>query len=683
MTAPYTDVFGNQTIPPAGTAYRAIPLAASVSLYWPSNYEGPDYVAMINDVTASSTGYVITLDAATAQSTGFDLIFNNVGSNSFTVKDNSGNTLATVAAGVVKLLYLVSNSTAAGTWRVVTYGTGTSSADASALVGYGLQVIGSTLNVDHDVQTSSSAFTMALADRAQVYVATGGSVAVNLLAAATAGNGFFVGVRNAGSGTVTITPSGVETIDGLASLALAPNESVLVFCTGSAWYSVGYGRSTTFQFTKLVKDVSAGGTITLTTSEAANKLMQFTGNPVSNVTIIVPTVVAIYYIQNAYTGTETLTIKTSAGTGVTLNNTDRVIVYCDAVNVVNASSATVGTNLSVIDGTAGSPSINFSSATTTGIFKATTATLGISSGGTEVARFGTAASIISKLTITAPATSATLTLVTGSTLVTAGAHSLTLTTSADSVVTFPTSGTLVNTAVTTLSSLTSVGTIGTGTWQGTVIGSSYGGTGVNNGSSTITVGGNVTFSGGFTTSVTVTGNTAVTFPTSGTLVNTGVTTLSSLTSVGTIGTGTWQASVIGSTYGGTGVNNGSSTITLAGNLVTSGANSLTLTTSGPTNVTLPTSGTLATTSNKLSAFAATTSAELAGVISDETGSGALVFAGSPTFTGSPLAPTQSAGDNSTKLATTAYVATAVSGGGTPGYVTFAAAHHNNLFFGVI
>ena len=39
----------------------------------------------------------------------------------------------------------------------------------------------------------------------------------------------------------------------------------------------------------------------------------------------------------------------------------------------------------------------------------------------------------------------------------------------------------------------------------------------------------------------------------------------------------------------------------------------------------------ATVGNKLSAFAATTSAELRGVISDETGSGALVFATSPTF----------------------------------------------------
>jgi len=44
------------------------------------------------------------------------------------------------------------------------------------------------------------------------------------------------------------------------------------------------------------------------------------------------------------------------------------------------------------------------------------------------------------------------------------------------------------------------------------------------------------------------------------------------------------------------------------------------------------SGTLALTSNKLSTFAATTSSELAGVISDETGTGALVFGTSPTIT---------------------------------------------------
>jgi phage-related tail fiber protein len=83
-------------------------------------------------------------------------------------------------------------------------------------------------------------------------------------------------------------------------------------------------------------------------------------------------------------------------------------------------------------------------------------------------------------------------------------------------------------------------------------------------------------------------------------------------------------------------------LTLANNLTTSGNFALTLTTTAATNVTLPTSGTLTTTSNKLNAFAATTSAELAGVISDETGSGSLVFATSPTLV-TPLLGTPTSG----------------------------------------
>ena len=81
---------------------------------------------------------------------------------------------------------------------------------------------------------------------------------------------------------------------------------------------------------------------------------------------------------------------------------------------------------------------------------------------------------------------------------------------------------------------------------------------------------------------------------------------SSLTSVGTIGTGVWQGSEISTTYTAakvTSVNGSTGAVTG-----------------------------LATTAGKLSQFAATTSSELAGVISDETGSGALVFATSPTLT---------------------------------------------------
>jgi hypothetical protein len=48
---------------------------------------------------------------------------------------------------------------------------------------------------------------------------------------------------------------------------------------------------------------------------------------------------------------------------------------------------------------------------------------------------------------------------------------------------------------------------------------------------------------------------------------------------------------------------------------------------------IPSTKTLVVTTDKLSVLAATTSAELAGVISDETGTGALVFAAAPTLTG--------------------------------------------------
>lgn len=193
---------------------------------------------------------------------------------------------------------------------------------------------------------------------------------------------------------------------------------------------------------------------------------------------------------------------------------------------------------------------------------------------------------------TGVANSSTITL--GGNFTTSGAFATTLTVTGATNVTLPTTGTLVNTAVTTLSSLASVGTITTGTWNGSIIGSAYGGTGVNNGTSTITLGGNLTTSGAFATTLTVTGLTNVTLPTSGTLVNTAVTTLSSLASIGTITTGTWNGSVIGATYGGTGVNNGSSTITLGGSFTTSGAFATTLTVTGATNVTLPTTGTLST-----------------------------------------------------------------------------------------
>lgn len=74
------------------------------------------------------------------------------------------------------------------------------------------------------------------------------------------------------------------------------------------------------------------------------------------------------------------------------------------------------------------------------------------------------------------------------------------------------------------------------------------------------------------------------------------------------------------------------TITITNAKVISFSNTLTFTGTDTSSIAFGTGGTVAYVANKLSVFAATTSAELAGVISDETGSGALVFATSPTLT---------------------------------------------------
>jgi hypothetical protein len=130
-------------------------------------------------------------------------------------------------------------------------------------------------------------------------------------------------------------------------------------------------------------------------------------------------------------------------------------------------------------------------------------------------------------------------------------------------------------------SITAVGTISSGVWNGTLIGSTYGGTGVNNGASTITIGGNFAMSGAFAFTGTLTNTTSVTFPVSGTLATTAqLPTPSALTRVddtnvtltlgGTPSTALLQAvsltlgwtGTLSPARGGTGTNNGTSTINL-------------------------------------------------------------------------------------------------------------------------
>lgn len=233
-----------------------------------------------------------------------------------------------------------------------------------------------------------------------------------------------------------------------------------------------------------------------------------------------------------------------------------------------------------------------------------------------------------------------------------------------------------------------------------VLVASKGGTGVNNGASTITIGGNLTTSGAttigsssHTVAFVTSGNTSVTLPTSGTLAtldgaesltnkklgsltSNGIVTTSggdgTLSVTATTGSGnvvlatspTLTTPTIGAatatSINGLTISSSTGTLTIANGKTATISNTLTFTGTDSSSVAFGAGGTVLYTSNKLSDLSATTSAELAGIISDETGSGALVFATAPTFTTSVDGGTTFGAFASSDALTVGYTGTADS-----------------------
>lgn len=84
-------------------------------------------------------------------------------------------------------------------------------------------------------------------------------------------------------------------------------------------------------------------------------------------------------------------------------------------------------------------------------------------------------------------------------------------------------------------------------------------------------------------------------------------------------------------FNGLTVSTSTGTLTVANGKTATVSNTLTFAGTDGSSVAFGAGGTVAYTANNLSVFAATTSAQLAGVLSDETGSGAAVFANTPTL----------------------------------------------------
>lgn len=386
----YVDSFGSATVPPAESAYAAYTISANSQLVWPAFYGGQDLLlATKMEITASAPGLVLALPPADQVSTGEDFFIRNAGAESFDVVDYASGAVTTVLSGETRYLFVTSNATPAGVWGLFTLGTGTSGADASLLAGEGLEANSNRLRVNAMYRSINSNSSATLSDRGKVLEIVAGTVTLELPQASAAGDGFYLFVRNSAGGSTVVEGYGSEQVDGALQKTLAPNESAIFICNGTYWITVGFGRDATFVFSEVVVN-SALTSITLTSADVAGRMIRVSGTAVGNVTITLPSIDNIYFVNvEAGVGGFTVTFETSGGgSTVVMTASQSTALYCDGTNVTTAISTTLISALALADGSAGVPSLRFSLDPDTGIFRPGSGDIGFASNGTEAARLG-------------------------------------------------------------------------------------------------------------------------------------------------------------------------------------------------------------------------------------------------------------------------------------------------------
>lgn len=374
----YTDVFGGANIYPSEISYSALSLTTDVVLSWPEETSTNQNLATrIMDISASGAGLSIYLPAANKTGTGNTILFNNIGAQTITVRKSDGVQVVTVASGQLWQVYLTNNTTAAGTWQALQYGAAVSQANASSLAGTGIVAVGTLLSQSVPVTAFNANYTAGTQDRARMFNWTGAGGTLTLPDATVVGDNWFVYLRNSGSGAITADPPGLETIDGAPFLSFQPGESAIIVSDGANYFTIGFGQSATFAFDYTVIDIPGTGAYTLVGSELNRVAYRFTGALTGNRTVIVPATVQQYWVDNQTTGAYTLTIEPSGGgTGFNVAQGERVILYCDGTDVLNASTQGISVPLTISEGgtnatTAGAALINLGgSATGISIFTA-------------------------------------------------------------------------------------------------------------------------------------------------------------------------------------------------------------------------------------------------------------------------------------------------------------------------
>ena len=393
MTTPvYTSPFTGTVVTPTDVSYLALPFSANVALFWPSTVNGSQVAAArIIDCTPSTSGLSINLPEADQGTLGADILFRNLGSSSFVVKDFIGGASVTIAAGSSHYFYLTDNTTAAGVWRNVTFGTGTSSADAASLAGAGLTTVSGQLATTQNVVNVSVAPVITDSTRAATINWVAGIGNISLPSVSTLSIGWFIAFRNNGTGALTFTPSSPQLINGTTSITTNPGDSGYIFYNQSSggFITVGWTTPNNLVLTSSTYDVDAisGNTLNLVANAPIiQTYIAQSGTRTATLAVTLPAITQLYILvnntnQSGYNITFQNQGSTQAPIALTTGNIYTLLSDGEFLYILNSSSSSI---FKAVNGNAGAPSYSFLNDNTTGMYLPGVGILGLSANGVEM-----------------------------------------------------------------------------------------------------------------------------------------------------------------------------------------------------------------------------------------------------------------------------------------------------------
>lgn len=396
----YVSPFSGDIVQPTDVTFAEVSLFDDVQLYWPQYVNDNQQVAArIMEFAALADSLTVFLPDADQTALGQDILIRNVGNEIFFVERFGGGGSFSVSPGQSFYVYLVGNTTSAGVWSVLQFGAGTSYADAVTLAGVSTTAVAGRLEAALVTNEYITVPTITEANRGNCLVWTGGAETWTLPLVTELSSGWFVLVRNNGTGTLTLNPAvGTSKIDGLVNVELPPGDSCFICVNRDPskedFFTVGRARPNSLTYTSASYDVDSivGSTYSLVgNTPIIQRYIAQSGTRTTDLLIQLPAVTQVYYLINntGQSGYDvTFQVLGSSQTPIALPDDAQIIMLCDGNTLYVLNQSTIGL-LQAQDGSAAAPGFSFANQTSSGMFLKALGVLGLSAGGQEVISFDT------------------------------------------------------------------------------------------------------------------------------------------------------------------------------------------------------------------------------------------------------------------------------------------------------